>query len=114
MITDENFYNGGNSLAGIGVSASKQVIPLKLSNSTVKQMPVARKSVTGLSFGKNGQTSLSESIDKLGISPSAVTGSRSSRMTQLPFSFVDFFARTTGASIHPIHGLLQSSSAVLH
>src|SRR5690625_7646512 len=73
-------------------------------------MPVARKSVTGLSFGKNGQTSLSESIDKLGISQSSVTGSRISRMTQLPFSFVNFLARKIGDSTHPKNGLHPSDS----
>src|SRR5699024_816315 len=92
---------GGNSQAGIGVIGLRQVIPLKPSRSTVKHIPVARKSVTGLFFGKNGHTLLCESIAGSGISQSSVTGRRSSKITQFSLPSTNLFARKMGDSTQP-------------
>src|SRR5699024_7452018 len=92
---------GGNSQAGIGVIGLRQVMTLKPSRSTVKHIPVARKSVTGLFFGKNGHTLLCESIEGAGISQSSVTGRRSSKITQFSLPPTNFLARKMGDPTHP-------------
>src|SRR5699024_9806321 len=98
----QSYYSiGGNSQAGIGVIGLRQVMALKPSRSTVKHIPVARKSVTGLFFGKNGHTLLCESIEGAGISQSSVTGRRSSKITQFSLPPTNFLARKMGDSTHP-------------
>src|SRR5699024_11004437 len=85
---------------------SRHVIPMKLFKSTVIQMPVAKKPVTGSFSGKNEQALYAGCVRCPLRSPASEASASNSNCTQQLLCLINFLARNTGVSTHPKNDLL--------